>query len=137
MAAENHDRFALQLGIYAKALGRLKEMLERNEDDAVRDSVILRFVFTFEMAWKATFYFLAMRGERLEKNAWAVLNEAFTAQLIDDAGLWDKLREYRNVIGHEYDEHQAVEIAAFVRRQGLALFEHLYATLLAELKRRP
>ena len=137
MSEASNKRIVIQLENFRKAMGRLEEMLQRNEDDAVRDAVVLRFLFTFEMAWKAAYYYLAARGERIEKSSWAVLREAFTAHLIKDVAKWDDLRKYRNVIGHEYDERQAIEIVAYVRAHAVPACRELYNTLQLEHGRNP
>lgn len=132
MGDEKIGRYELQREYFEKALARLKEVLERNEDDIVRDSIIQRFEFTYEMAWKTMFHYLADKGERVAQKGWAVIPVAFEALLIADAEAWDRLREYRNDTSHEYNEGRAIEIAAYVRSHGVAAFE----ALRAELQRR-
>ncbi len=119
------SRFELQREHFEKALARLEEALQLDENDIVRDAIVQRFEFTFEMAWKTMFHYLAGRGERLPKKAWAVLPEAFTALLIEDAEVWERLRDYRNDTSHEYDEGKAIELAAYVRDQGVGAFRAL------------
>lgn len=134
MAAENPgsdkaERYRLQSEYFEKALARLKEALERNEDDFMRDSVIQRFEFTFEMAWKTMFRYLLIKGEPVAAKAWEVIPAAFEAKLIADADVWSNLREYRNDTSHEYNEGRAIEIAAYVRSHGVGAFEALRAEL--------
>lgn len=128
-ANEKAERYRLQREYFEKALARLKEVLERNEDDIVRDSLIQRFEFTFEMAWKTMFRYLVAKGEPVAAKAWEVIPAAFEAKLIADADVWSKLREYRNDTSHEYDEGQAIEIAAYVRSHGVGAFDALRAEL--------
>ncbi len=132
MSGNRIERFELQREFFGKALDRLIEVLTLDESAVVRDSLIQRFEFTFEMAWKALFRFLADRGETMAAKAWDVIPVAFESKLIADAQLWDKMREYRNDLSHEYNEAKAIELSAFVRSQGVgALLE-----LRAELERR-
>ena len=130
--APDDERYKFQRENFNRALARLGEVLLRPEDDVVRDSIIQRFEFTFEMAWKALFRFLSAKGERVAAKAWDVLPLAFEAQLITDAETWDRLREYRDDTSHEYDEAKAVEVAAFVRDSGYTAL----LALRAELERR-
>ena len=123
------ERFVLQRGNFQAALARLHEALEQNESDFVRDSIIQRFEFTFEMAWKSLFRFLVDKGEDLPEKAWAVLPAAFQSRLIQDVEGWEKLREYRNDTSHEYLLKKAIEVAAFVRGKGVALFDALLERL--------
>lgn len=133
MAGNRIERYELQREFFNKALSRLQEALAENETSFVRDSIIQRFEITFEMAWKTLFRFLADRGESMAAKAWDVFPVAFESKLIDDAQLWDKMREYRNDSSHEYNENKAIELSAFIRSDAVRAF----ATLRDELARRP
>lgn len=119
------ERFEDQREQFERALDRLHEVLAENETGIVRDALIQRFEFTFEMAWRCLHRFLASKGERVAQQAWAVLPLAFQSQLIDDAELWDKLREYRKLTSHTYKESLAIEVAAFVRSSAIGAFDRL------------
>lgn len=127
------ERTKLQIEQFEKALQRLREVLALNETDVVRDALIQRFEFTFEMAWRSLWRWLNDQGERLPEKAYDVLASALQGKLVTDGALWDRIREYRNLTSHTYKEETAVQVAAFVRSAALPAFE---ATL-AELKRRP
>ena len=45
-------------------------MLAVAEDDIVRDSLIQRFEFTYELGWKAMFYWLRDQGERVPETGY-------------------------------------------------------------------
>ena len=117
MKSEDKERFEQQRNYYERALARLGEVLLVDETEIVRDAVIQRFEFTFEMAWKTLFRYLTGQGERVAEKAWAVLPEAFQSQLIEDAETWDRMRELRNQTSHEYDQQKAIDVVAFVRQQ--------------------
>ena len=117
MKSEDKERFEQQRDYYQRALARLGEVLLVDETEIVRDAIIQRFEFTFEMAWKTLFRFLTGQGERVAEKAWAVLPEAFQSQLIEDAETWDRMRELRNQTSHEYDQQKAIDVVAFVRQQ--------------------
>ena len=117
MKSEDKERFEQQRNYYERALARLGEVLLVDETEIVRDAIIQRFEFTFEMAWKTLFRFLTGQGERVAEKAWAVLPEAFQSQLIEDAETWDRMRELRNQTSHEYDQQKAIDVVAFVRQQ--------------------
>lgn len=129
MGQDDIERFELQREYFEKALTRLGEVLAIDENDIVRDSIIQRFEFTFEMAWKTLFRFLADRGERVAAKAWDVLPVAFQSLLIDDAEVWDKMRELRNETSHEYNAQKAIAVAAFVRQRAYPAFLKLKAEL--------
>ena len=119
------ERFEDQREQFERALERMHEVLAENETGIVRDALIQRFEFTFEMAWRSLHRFLAAKGEPVAQQAWAVLPLAFQSQLIDDAELWDKLRECRNLTSHTYKEAMAIEVAAFVRASAIGAFDRL------------
>ncbi|MDP1646822.1 MAG: HI0074 family nucleotidyltransferase substrate-binding subunit [Rubrivivax sp.] len=123
------ERFEDQREQFERALARLHEVLRENETGIVRDALIQRFEFTFEMTWRCLHRYLATKGERVAQQAWAVLPVAFQSQLIDDADVWDQLRECRNLTSHTYKEALAVQVAAFVRGPGVAAFDRLSARL--------
>lgn len=132
MGQNEIERYALQREMFEKALDRLGEVLAMDETDVVRDSIIQRFEFTFEMAWKTLFRFLTDKGERIAAKAWDVLPVAFESLLIEDAETWDRMRSYRNESSHEYKLSKAIEMAAFVRGQAYPAL----CALKAELARR-
>lgn len=132
MGQNEIERYALQRELFEKALVRLGEVLAMDETDVVRDSIIQRFEFTFEMAWKTLFRFLTDKGERVAAKAWDVLPLAFESLLIEDAETWDRMRSYRNESSHEYKLAKAIEIAAFVRSEAYPAL----CALKAELARR-
>ena len=129
MTGEKVERLELQFDYFKRALARLREPLAEIENDIVRDSIIQRFEFTFEMAWKTMFRYLADKGEEVDPRAWSVLPVAFEVRLIDDADVWDRMRELRNDASHEYDEKMAVQVAAFVRTKALPAFEAFEARM--------
>ena len=119
------ERFQEQRGQFERALDRLHEALAENETDFMRDALIQRFEFKYEMAWRCLFRFLRDKGERVAEKAWDVLPAAFQSQLIDDAETWDQLREYRNLTSHTYQEALAIKVSAFIRTTGVFAFDRL------------
>jgi nucleotidyltransferase substrate binding protein (TIGR01987 family) len=124
------ERFEQQRMQFEKALSRLQEALLENESGIVRDAIIQRFEFTFEMAWRTMHRWLSDRGERVPLQAFAVLPAAHAARLLEEPDVWDQIRHHRNETSHTYDESKAIEVAAFVR----AVAEPAFATLLPRLQ---
>lgn len=119
------ERYHLQREHFAQALARLEDALAQPETEYLRDAVIQRFEFTFEMAWKTLFRYLWLKGERVAAKAWDVLPAAFEARLITDADTWMRLREMRNDTSHEYDEGKALTVVAFLRQDGIRALREL------------
>lgn len=123
------ERFELHRAQYAKALQRLHEALALDETDIVRDALIQRFEFTFELAWKALYDLLRMQGENPPKMVRPVLQAALVARYIADAQAWERIKDYRDETSHTYDAAKAVEVAAFVRAEAVTAFDALEQVL--------
>ena len=105
---------------FEKALRQLNEMVAYKKSGIkdtfqikmARDSLIQRFEFTFELAWKSLADFLESHMARLEfKTPRAVIKKAFQMNIIEDEQLWISLLESRNLMAHTYTEEAATEIA--------------------------
>lgn len=125
----SQERFEIARAQFDKALARLHEALAQNETELVRDALIQRFEFTYELGWKCMFYWLRAQKEKVPEVVRQVLQAAFRAELIADAELWEKVKDYRDQTSHTYDEKKAIEVAAFVRAQAVHAFDVLQAKL--------
>jgi nucleotidyltransferase substrate binding protein (TIGR01987 family) len=122
-------RLKLQIENFEKALASLHLALNENETEFVRDSIIQRFEFTFEMGWKCMFRWLLDQGESVPEMTRPVIRAAFTAGLITDADLWEQTKDYRDETSHTYNESKAIEVAAFVRSKAVMAFDALATKL--------
>jgi nucleotidyltransferase substrate binding protein (TIGR01987 family) len=83
-----------------------------DKNDIVRDSIIQRFEFTYELAWKTLKSYMEYEGINLDTTfPRSIFKEAYANKLIDDEKVWLKLLEDRNSTSHIYDENLANEIA--------------------------
>lgn len=126
MAQTRYDISREQL---TRAVARLHDALAEDETEIVRDAVIQRFEFCYELSWKTLRHRLREQAVDVPEFAPEVLKQAFKAGLITDAARWDRIRLYRNQTSHTYDEAKAIEVAAFVRGQAVDDFDRLLATL--------
>jgi len=132
MSEDSTDRrFELAIEMFEKALARLHEALDLDESAIVRDALIQRFEFTFEMAWKAMYRWLRARGAAVNEEAFAVLPVAYRNRLVTDEAAWSDIRRNRNLTSHTYREDMAIQVAAFIRAVAAAQFDKLLATLKA------
>lgn len=77
------NRLQERIADFAKALDRLEAALARPRDEFIRDSVIQRFEFTFELVWKMLK--LRLEAEGIEaRTPREVLQESLQAGLIAD-----------------------------------------------------
>lgn len=125
---ERFDQYRQQFGT---ALARLREVLVLDENDVVRDALIQRFEFSYELAWKAMHAWLRSMGENPPRMVRPVLQAALQAQLIDDADVWERIKDSRDETSHTYNAAKAVEVAAFVRAEAVPAFEALDRKLAA------
>ncbi len=109
---------------FLKASQRLTEACERPLDSFIRDSVIQRFEFCWELAWKTLKLRLEMLGI-VALNPRDVFKEALVAGLIHDGNAWSEAQRMRNLSGHTYDEKLADQVYEFVKNHGDTMFQNL------------
>jgi nucleotidyltransferase substrate binding protein (TIGR01987 family) len=106
------ERFSERQAAVLNAVARLCEAVTLPETDIVRDAAIQRFEFTIELVWKTLQLYLEYEG--LESSGpRAVLKRAFVMRLIpdlDEADVWLRMLDDRNLTSHAYDETLAVRI---------------------------
>ncbi|HEY3698710.1 MAG TPA: nucleotidyltransferase substrate binding protein [Spongiibacteraceae bacterium] len=109
-----------------KAVTRLRDACAQTPDEFMRDSVIQRFEFCWELAWKTLRLWLDYLGVEVA-NPRDVFREALQNSLIQDGNAWSELQRMRNLTSHTYDEKLAEQVYQFIRASGLPLFEKLAA----------
>jgi nucleotidyltransferase substrate binding protein (TIGR01987 family) len=116
----NNERFAQRRSDFQKAIRRLEEACAQPESSFLRDSVIQRFEFSWELAWKMLKLRLAFLGiEAL--NPRDVIRQSLQAGLIQDGNAWTAAQHHRNMTRHTYDEPLSLVVYAFVRNPGVSL----------------
>jgi len=118
------ERFFERIREYHKALTRLAEAAALKDDSIVRDALIQRFEFTYELAWKALRLWLESRNIDVHY-AKDAFREALQQGWIEDGNGWTQLQKMRNLTSHTYDEATACEVADFVRTRGIQLLKAL------------
>lgn len=121
------ERLSQRQQDFAKAVSRLAEACAQVENSFIRDSVIQRFEFSWELAWKLLKIRLSQLGiEAL--NPREVFRQALAAGLIDDGNAWSEAQRQRNLTSHTYDEALSIAVSAFVQTQGLQMLAALAAS---------
>jgi nucleotidyltransferase substrate binding protein (TIGR01987 family) len=109
------SKLEAKISNFDNALQRLKdadiEFNKQGVSDVVRDGVIQRFEFTYELAWKTTKVFLEDSGIIDINSPKAVIKEAYAQKLIRNEKNWLLMLNDRNMTSHMYKEEMAVEIA--------------------------
>ena len=119
------------------AVRRLREGLARCErepaDEQIRDGLIQRFEFTYELSYRMLSRYLkviAASPDEIEWTPFADLIRTGNAQglLRGDWPAWRRFREMRTRTSHTYDNKVASQVAAAIPAF-LEEAEHLYAEL--------
>jgi nucleotidyltransferase substrate binding protein (TIGR01987 family) len=124
---EPSERFQQRRADFQKAVARLKEACEQPENSFLRDSVIQRFEFSWELAWKMLKLQLAFVGiEALSPRD--VIRQSLQAGLIQDGEVWTEAQLHRNMTSHTYDEGLSIRVYSFVQTRGVLLLSELANT---------
>ncbi len=118
---------------FVDAVHRLEEAVIDYQDipnDTVRDGMIQRFEFTFELGWKALKEYMVDAGAQSAMQfPKQVLREAYAAELIGSESVWLDMLNARNMTSHIYDDHTAAVIAGKIQKTYLPELQKLAAFL--------
>lgn len=109
---------------FTSALAQLHKAAEQPPNEFLRDSVIQRFEFTYELAWKMLKLWLESKDIDV-RNAKDTLREALQQGAIEDGNHWSELHRMRNLTSHTYDQKLAEQVYLFIVDDGLKLFDQL------------
>lgn len=104
------------LAPHKKALQSLKNSIKQPIDEFVRDSVIQRFEFTFELSWKNLKRYLETDKPLQDDSVKGVLREAHSRKLISDIEKWFEFHKARNLTSHTYNEDTAEEVYEIAKK---------------------
>jgi nucleotidyltransferase substrate binding protein (TIGR01987 family) len=128
---------SLDITSLGNAVGRLREGLERHKreptDEQLRDGLIQRFEFTYELTHKMLKRYLketAASPDEIDRMPFADLVRSGNAQglLRDDWPAWRRFREMRARTSHTYDAEVTSQVASAIPGF-LEEAEHFYAEL--------
>ena len=114
----SEERFRERQSEVDRATARLTEAVAAPDTPIVRDAVIQRFEFSFELVWKTLKLHLEHQGQECGGPR-ATLKKAFSEGIIptaDEADVWLRMIEDRNLTSHAYDEALAGSIYGRVVR---------------------
>lgn len=108
------SRWNEKLNDLDKAVNRLEEAIKESNENpnisTIKDGVIQRFEFTYELCWKLMKYFLENEGIEEAKSPRSTFRESFQYGLITEGNKWIDMLKDRNLTSHVYDEDLADEI---------------------------
>ena len=88
----------MTLDEFTKAVGRLDEAVRQPKNDFLRNSVIQRFEFSVELAWKTAKRRMGVSTAAPKD----VVREMAQSGYIDDVAIWLKAIDMRNLSSHTY-----------------------------------
>ena len=108
----------LNLTPLEKALSNLERAIERSqkvpEDKEIRDSVIQRFEYTYELSWKMLKRQLKTASQTPASidsmDFKEIIREGAEKGLINNPEAWFEYRRQRNITSHAYSETKAVSV---------------------------
>ena len=113
----NRGRVQEKLANYNKALQRLDEALAvENPNSFIYDSVIKRFEFTYELAWRLMKSYIEYQGGADVRFARDVFREAYAKGLIKEGKVWLQMLQDRNISSHTYNEDESKQIYERVKK---------------------
>ncbi|OPJ61885.1 nucleotidyltransferase substrate binding protein [Clostridium chromiireducens] len=103
-----------KLNDFGKALLRLSEAIDESKNNSksstLKDGVIQRFEFCYEICWKLIKYYLENEGIQEAKSPKSTFREGFKIGIIEDGEDWIDMLNDRNLTSHVYDEEVALDI---------------------------
>ena len=94
---------------FEKAVLRLGEALKQKKDEFIRDSVIQRFEFCVELAWKTSKRIMGTNTSAPKD----VVREMAQSGYIENIEIWLNAVDMRNLSSHTYKEDMAEKVYGF------------------------
>lgn len=121
---EGEIRWEQRFSNYKRALNKLEQSIEyitkienfdneiKNaiEDELIKDGLIKKFEFTYELAWNVMKDYATFQGNTSVNGSRDAIREAFQLQIIADGETWMDMLKSRNKTSHTYNEYTAQEI---------------------------
>lgn len=126
---EKQPKWIERLEVFRNAIARLNEVVEiskqRSLNQFERDSLIKRFEFSYEMAWKLMMSYEKDNGVIGILGSKDVVRQAFSMSLIDNGEAWLEMIDDRNKTSHLYDEEMAIDVIDAITHTYFPLFQEL------------
>jgi nucleotidyltransferase substrate binding protein (TIGR01987 family) len=94
---------------FEKAVTRLEDALSQQKNEFIRDSVIQRFGFSVELAWKTAKKIMGTPTSAPKD----IIREMAQNQYIENVELWLEAIDRRNLTSHTYKEQLAEKVYNF------------------------
>ena len=139
MEQQTDIRWIQRYANFHKACSRLVAVTEADRfmDDLSEleiEGLVLRFEYTFELAWKVLQDLLIYKGYEFMMGPNGTLKMAFDDGLIADHDGWRKMAKSRNTLSHVYDEEEVLPIVKLIYSDYAPLLKKLdeYLNILSQ-----
>ncbi|MEQ3723673.1 HI0074 family nucleotidyltransferase substrate-binding subunit [Alcanivorax sp.] len=99
----------MKLDEFTRAVYRLDDAIRQEKNEFIRDSVIQRFEFSVELAWKTAKKTMGVSTSAPKD----VIREMAQSGYIEDVATWLKAIDMRNLSSHTYKENLAEQVYTF------------------------
>ena len=101
----------IELSEFEKAITQLEKALNQPKDEFIRDSVIQRFEFSVELAWKTSKKVMGTSTSAPKD----IIREMAQSAYITDVEIWLEAVNMRNLSSHTYKEDLAEKVYGFAK----------------------
>ncbi len=120
---QNYEKAYLSLMESAEALA------QEPDNRFIQDSLIQRYEYTIELAWKTMKDYLEELGFVGVTSPKKVVRKAYQEGIIAEADKWIAALNDRNRTSHAYEETMAKMVAIAIQENHIPIFHDLYVTL--------
>ncbi len=120
---QNYEKAYLSLMESAEAL------VQEPDNRFIQDSLIQRYEYTIELAWKTMKDYLEELGFVGVTSPKKVVRKAYQEGIITEADKWIAALNDRNRTSHAYEETMANAVAVAIQKNHIPIFYDLYVTL--------
>lgn len=100
---------SISIAEFTRAVHRLQDAIAQPKNEFIRDSVIQRFEFSIELAWKTSKKMMGTTTTAPKD----VIREMAQSQYITDVQVWLEAIDMRNLSSHTYKEELAEKVYDF------------------------
>mgnify|MGYP000995047859 FL=1 len=135
---EQDVRWMQRFNNFRRAFSLLREILESTDDiraleSIVKEGIVQRFEYTFELAWKTLKDKMGEDGVVIDKiSPKHVFKIAFQSRYIDSIDSWLAMANDRNLMSHTYDFSKFDEVLVRLKDEYYPLLDRLYFDFLSE-----
>ncbi len=126
------QRFSNFEKAYLSLIEAQKTLEDEPENNFIQDSLIQRYEYTMELAWKTMKDYLENEGFMDVTSPKKAVRKAFQERIIKDGPAWITALDDRNKTSHAYDENMANEVVQSIIEQHIPIFRDFYLTMKRE-----